>query len=244
MQLGFLFKKRQLKAKLQSLFPSLYTANFNVAAIPNSYFQEGAPIEIKKEPVNEVISQNFKEERFKLSKKHKKIIFIVVLILLIGLIGPRIFKNKTKMGNNQISQTKNTKLIPVNKKFTFPALDNQGKAAGVINFTITSAEKAPEVLVKDQTYKAKEGKLFLIINLELQNDSTNRLNIFPGDLIRLTTGDASKKFAPDLHNNMVMVAPISTKIDRVGFVIDSNTNNLKLLIGELEKQKTEIPLNF
>ena len=245
MQLGFLFNKRRLKFKLQQLFPSLYSVNLNVAGVPNSYYPGDAPIETtKNEPVNDVISQNIKNGGYRLPKRYKKIILLAVLILLFLLIGTRIIRNKTKTVNTQTSQIKNTKIIPVNKKFTFPAIDNQGKVAGVINLTITSAEKTPEVLVKDQTYKAKEGKLFLIIDLELQNDSTNRLNIYPGDLIRLTIGDSDKKFAPDLHNNLVLVAPISTKVDRVGFVIDTDVKNLKLLIGELEKTKTEVSLNF
>jgi len=71
------------------------------------------------------------------------------------------------------------------------------------------------------------------------------LNIFPGDLIRLVVNNQEeKKFAPDLHNNYINVAPISTKIERVGFVIDALANNLKLEIGELEADKKAVNIQF
>lgn len=183
----------------------------------------------------------------KLNLQNKKVKLIIVLLIIFALIFSllKIVKNRTsKQVSSNAKVLSSVKTLIVNKPFTFPALDNQGKKAGEIKLTITSAEKNPDVLVKDQVYKAKEGKLFLIVNLELQNDSTGRLNIFPGDLIRLIVGQEDKKYAPDLHNNVVMVAPISTKIDRIGFVINSDAKNLKLLVGELEKKKTEVPLIF
>lgn len=135
--------------------------------------------------------------------------------------------------------------MTVNKKFTFNGLDETGKKKGKLDMNITTAEKTNSVIVQDKTYTAKNGKTFLIVNLELVNDSKDRLNIFPGDLIRLVVNNnEDKKFAPDLHNNYVNVAPISTKIERVGFVIDGAANNLKLEIGELEADKVAVIIKF
>jgi hypothetical protein len=135
--------------------------------------------------------------------------------------------------------------LEVNRKFNFDGLDETGKKKGKLEMVITTAEKTDSVIVQDKTYTAKNGKAFLILNLELINDSKDRLNIFPGDLIRLVVNNQEeKKFAPDLHNNYINVAPISTKIERVGFVIDASANNLKLEIGELEADKKAVNIQF
>jgi len=83
------------------------------------------------------------------------------------------------------------------------------------------------------------------VNLELTNESTQPLNLLPGDLIRLTIGDNKEtKYAPDLHNNLVPVAAISTRVDRVGFVIAENEKNFTLSVGEIDGKKEEVGVGF
>jgi hypothetical protein len=99
--------------------------------------------------------------------------------------------------------------------------------------------------VKDQTFTAKNNKTFLIINLELRNDEASVQNIIPGDLVRLAiAGSDDTRFAPDLHNSLVGIAAISTKSDRVGFVIPQEAKNFKLYVGELEGKKEEVKVDF
>jgi len=177
-------------------------------------------------------------------KKKPRVLITIALLLLVVFFGSRIFTAKVAKKSNQITPVAVQK-ITLSSSVDFMGLDMQGKQTkNKVKMSIVSAEKNGEVLVKDQTYKAKEGKTFLIVNLELRNDTTEKLNIIPGDLIRLTVGTEDKKYAPDLHNNAVLVAPISVKNDRIGFVIDSNAQSLKLLVGELEKKKEEIELKF
>ncbi|MBI3282871.1 hypothetical protein HYZ70_02235 [Candidatus Curtissbacteria bacterium] len=100
-------------------------------------------------------------------------------------------------------------------------------------------------MVKDQMVPATNNKMFLVINLELKNDSTTAVNIIPSDLIRLVyKGDEDNKFAPDLHNNAVSIAAISTRPDRLGFVIPQDIKEYKLLVGELDKKKDEVEIKF
>lgn len=176
----------------------------------------------------------------KLLQKKKKIIFAVLFILFILYL-----YNLGRSKNNNPVQAKSVS-VEVAKSYEMTALTNQGKtASNKVRLSISSAEKTNQVLVKDQTFTATNKKLFLILNLELKNDATYPVNIMPGDLVRLTFGNSDEnKFAPDLHNNLVLVAAISTKTDRVGFVIPQEEKNFKLYVGELEGKKEEIQVIF
>lgn len=165
---------------------------------------------------------------------------ILIVVLLFITIG--IFRGRKSPTTAQSVKSITQK---VEKSYDFPALGNNGKTApSKIKFKIVSAEKTNQVLVKDQTFTAKNRKLFLIVNIELKNDATSALNIVPGDLIRLSFGADDNKYAPDLHNNLVLVSALSTKVDRVGFVIPEDTSEFKFIVGELEGKKEEIKITF
>ena len=172
-------------------------------------------------------------------KKKFLIVAAVVIIAFVYLNSPA---KKTSGSTNGAK----TVTLDVNKNFDFPALNNQGKeVANKIKFNINGVEKTNQVLVKDQIFTAKNNKLFLIVNLDLKNDATIPLNLLPGDLVRLSIeSNKDTRYAPDLHNNLVPVAAISTRIDRLGFVIPDNSKNFTLYIGEIEGNKQEISLNF
>lgn len=174
---------------------------------------------------------------------HKKLVITLVLIFLLGAGFIQVGKLRRPNANTSPAKTITQQ---VDKSFDFAALNNQGKAVtNKIKMKIATAEKTNQVLVKEQTFTAKNNKLFLIVNLELKNDATLPLNILPGDLIRLVVnGDNENKFAPDLHNNLVLVSALSTRIDRVGFVIPDTAKSFKLYIGELEGKKEEVSINF
>lgn len=184
-------------------------------------------------------------------KIFKPFIFIVFLLAVVlisrGWLASLISSyKKNPVGQQGVKGEESIKeqTLTLDKKFEFPGLDDNGKEKGTLELRITDVEKTSQVIVQDKNYTAKGNKTFLIVNLELKNETTKRLNIFPGDLIRLIVDDEEKKFAPDLHNNYVQVAPISTKIDRLGFVIDQGASNLKLQVGELEEKKEILKLEF
>lgn len=189
-------------------------------------------------------------------KKGKKLLKVLIFLVLLS-ISIFLFKDKVKnfiysYSNKQTSKQKvkgeqmvKSQTITLDKKFEFPGFNEAGKKKGTIELKIIEVEKTNQVIVQDKNYTAKNNKIFLIINLELKNETTKRLNIFPGDLIRLIVDDQEKKkFAPDLHNNYVLISPISTKIDRIGFVIDQNFKNLKLQVGELDEEKEILEIKF
>lgn len=174
--------------------------------------------------------------------KRKKL-FIGIAIVFLFFLGAAFIKGKR--AKTSASIVKSVK-VNIDKGFEFPALDNQGKDSfKKIKFKIEDAEKTNQVAVKDQVFTAKNNKVFLIVNLELKNDETKPYNILPGDLVRVTyNSDEESKFAPDLHNNLVSVAAISTKIDRIGFVIPEQAKEFKFYIGELEGKKEIVSISF
>jgi len=175
-------------------------------------------------------------------KKRKKLVIgLLIIFLLFGGI-------RLLAARNRVDSQTPAKVVAVNvdRSFDFAALSNQGKpVTNKIKLKIAEVEKTNQVIVQDKTYAAKNNKLFLIVNLELKNDAAIPLNILPGDLIRLTVGsDEENKYAPDLHNNLVLVSAISTKLDRIGFVIPQEAKNFKIYIGDLEGKKEEVDVNF
>ena len=192
-----------------------------------------------------VTENNFLKNR-RIKRIAAAILILLVILLAVFIIVPKLGIIKSKSNKTSTTQSQvQTQTITIDKKFTFSGLDDTGKKKGEIELKITTAEKTDQVIVQDKTYASKNDKTFLIINLELKNDSAKKLNINTGDLTRLVVNDQNEtKFAPDLHNNYVLVAALSTKIDRLGFVIDKNAQGLKLLIGELESDKEEIKLDF
>ncbi len=173
-------------------------------------------------------------------RDHKKLAVTILIVAVLIFIYNGLSRKST---TTNIVRSANLK---IGKSFDFAALNNSGKPAGSkIKFTISSAEKTNQVLVNDKVFTAKNNKMFLILNLELKNDATTLLNILPGDLIRLyINGDEENKFAPDLHNNLVPVSAISTKLDRVGFVIPDSAKSFKIFVGELEGKKESIDMSF
>lgn len=174
--------------------------------------------------------------------KHKKVVIGITVMILLVLGGSFIRIKNTN------SQTVSPKIITskVDKEFEFSAVNNQGKPVNSkLKLKITNVEKTNQVIVKDQTYTATNNKLFLIVNLALKNDATSPNSIIPGDLVRLTyNNNEDNKYAPDLHNNLVTIAAISTKSDRLGFVIPETAKDFKLLIGELEGKKENVSVDF
>ena len=109
--------------------------------------------------------------------------------------------------------------------------------------TINGADIDNSLLIQGKRARTREGKTFLIINMEVENEFQVPLYIFPVDLLRLVREDG-KKIAPSVHQGTVEIRPISTKKSNVGFVIDPDEKNFKLEIGELSGEKQLLEISF
>ena len=183
-------------------------------------------------------------------KNGKIIAGMVVCVLLIG--GYVYFSNSNSnekspsvMGVDTSSENLAAPLAEkdLDYTFSFTASDAQGYAAGNVNFLITKAEKTKEVLVQGRPANAKGEKAFLVLNIEIENADTQDRYIAPVDYLRLV-GEDGKLFAADIHSEVVKVQPISTKITRVGFVINESENYFNFQIGELNADKQNIEVTF
>ena len=185
-------------------------------------------------------------------KDKRKGIIIGILVLIV--IGGIILKSKlnpsnknvlssvasSATNNNNSAENKSLAEVDLNVSYAFIAKDSQGNPAKNVNFVITKAEKTKEVLVQG---KPANAKAFLVLHIEIDNPETNKLYLIPVDLLRLI-GSGDKKFAPDIHSEVVEIQPISTKITRVGFVVLAGQKNFLLQIGELNSDKQNLEINF
>lgn len=170
---------------------------------------------------------------------------VIVLVLLIFGVNSvsknteSVQSNSTQVDVPQPQITKN-----VNKTFSFEVSDEAGTITKKFDYIVDSVDLQNQIIVKGQTATAIKDKTFLIVNLRLVNKNSQALEINARDYIRLSIEGDKEQFAPDIHSDPVAVQPISTKLTRVGFPIDSNTKKVILHVGEIEGDKQSIPVSF
>ena len=188
-----------------------------------------------------------------------KTITITIIILIIAVAGVLIYNNTTSQSANnangnvagattQNTKTANNPKANINKTYSAKAIDVMGKQSkNNIAMNVKYVEKAQEILIKGTPATAKNGSEFLVFQVELQNESSDRLIIAPLDLLRLVVDD--QKRAAEIYTEetqqikgSVIVEPDSTKVTRVGFVLtpDIVGKPLKLQVGEINGTNKEI----
>lgn len=175
----------------------------------------------------------------------KRILLIVALLLLMAAI-PFIIRasNARRAAAPTAGNTKGVANVMIGKSYTFNARNDQAKIVDKrpVKLTFTNAELSKSILIKGQPATARDGKAFLIVNIDLENQYQERYYLPVNDLVRLVESD--KLRAPDVHNNLVLIDPISTKSTRIGFLIDDGTKQFTLRIGELNGEKQNIDIKF
>jgi len=193
------------------------------------------------------VTQEFKKRKF-LAKipSLKKIsrwwilLFIIVFFAIVIFFVARSFGSQS----TEIIPLSQTKAAYIGKSFEFPVLDGKGELTDLkLAMSLINAELVKKILIQGQPATAKEGKIFLILNLEISNSSQKSMTISPVNLIRLVDS-SGKLYAPDIHNKDVTIEPISTKKTRVGFVMDEGETNFKIQIGKVDGPKELIEVKF
>lgn len=190
--------------------------------------------------------------KFLISSKRGYLIIILVVTSLVGSYSFLIKKSpaNVNLASNlqkenlkpQLNQPKAT--TDINKEFEFSLKNDAGREEGKIIYTLETADLRNEIIIKGQKATAVSGKEFLIINLKIKNDQNKEVTINSRDYIRLSAKDNTGWIAPDIHNDPVVVQPISTKYTRLGFAVDEINKSFKLQIGEINKDKTIVDLLF
>ncbi len=165
---------------------------------------------------------------------------VIALVLVFSLI--RLF---TRPSRGEIIATATIGKVDVNREFFFPLQDNTGAiTSSSLKYTVISAELTPKIVIQGKQASAIKGRIFLILNLKIENPTNNALKIKTRDFVRLMPEGTQDRLAPDTHNDPTDLQPIATKFTRVGFVIDDSVKNFKLYVGEINGEKQEIDLNF
>lgn len=171
---------------------------------------------------------------------------IILTLIVAAVVGYFIYANQ---GDSQKKTKPSTTTAPVkasvevNAPFQFDIPQNGKLAPQQIKFTILRAERKDEIKVKGEARKATQGHDFLLLRLELDNPSPKRIKFVSSDFIRLL-GAEDKKYSPDFHNGAVVLDPISVRRDLVSFIVDQDAKNFTLLVGELDKDKQQVNIEF
>ncbi len=141
------------------------------------------------------------------------------------------------------SNPSNAQVI-LNKQFSLPIYGEKGeKTDKALKITAVNIELTDKILVNGKPATAKEGKDFLIINIEIENSTKDKLNVRPVDFFRLVESQ-NKSYAADIHNDVVKAEPLSVKKTRIGWVVDKNQHKFKFLIGEISGAKETVEVNI
>ena len=176
--------------------------------------------------------------------KNKKTVLLIVGVIAV-LVTFNILKSKSSetetanSGDQRIQAPAVKARHEINQTFNFSIEDNK------IAYTIENAELQDEIIIKGQIAKSVKGKTFLVLNLKIRNAGNEVIEVNTRDYIRLTVNDdKNDKLALEIHNDPVLVQPISTKSTRLGLPIKDTDKNLVLYAGEIEGKKKEIAVNF
>lgn len=177
----------------------------------------------------------------------KVIITALIILLIIGTWTFIRSRPQTAQGvaKEQLQVALAKDKVDINREFQFPISDSQGKEVTKIKFFIQNAEKQDEIIVAGQKATSVKGKTFLIINLKITNDYNKTITLNTRDYIRLVlNNNEAEQIAPEIHNDPIEILAISTKYTRIGFTINDSDANLKLKVGEINKDKTSLTLPF
>ena len=175
--------------------------------------------------------------------KSKGLILAVVLVIIVvaGIMWARSGSNNdsTPTISDQAYVSEGDK-AELNKKFSIAIRSSDGKETGqalVIN--VASLQRTERILYKGKPLVSREGKDFIVINIEIENSTNNRLTVRPVDFFRLVA-DNGKNYAPDIQTDPVKVEPLSSKNTRTIYIVEDGQKNLKFMIGEIKGENKEM----
>lgn len=153
-------------------------------------------------------------------------------------------KSQTPSSNKAVLKDA-LKTLPLNREFKFPLKDDKNETVGEIKYIIESAELRDEIIIKGKKAYAVQGRVFLVLNLKIVNDSNKTISMSTKDYARLfVNGNENEPLSPSIHNDPVVVDAISVKPTRIGFAINSSDKDIKLKVGEIKGEKTTIDIKF
>jgi hypothetical protein len=177
-------------------------------------------------------------------QRYLKPLVALVVIILVVIIGFSYFKNKgnssdaTIVNNGQVK----SQFINLNQSFTIPI--DGAKPDDKLTVTFQKAQLTNQILINNQSTFSQDGTKFLMLNVIIDNETSNRLNFNTRDVIRLIDQN-NKPFAPSYFNgNNTTLEPVAVKKDVVGFLVPDSIKTYKIQYGTLTGDKQMLELKF
>jgi hypothetical protein len=167
---------------------------------------------------------------------------LVILISIVSFLGKQTTDVKGAQ-DQRVAINKPLAVEELNKSYSYSLTDGSDKKIK-IKFEFQSCELRDQIVVKGSPAVAIKGRVFLVCNLKLVNDSTTGVAMRTSDYVRLIVDNNSDRLAPDIHNDPVQIQPISTKLTRLGFAIDDTAKKLQLQVGEINGKKDTFELHL
>lgn len=178
----------------------------------------------------------------------KKYALPVAGLLIVGFLVISFLRNNSSStaANNDITQLPpSIAKTNLGNSFDFPIRDSEGNEVSLYKITVENASLEKEIVVKGKRNKAIAGRVFLILNLKIQNQFGRPIDIHTRDYFRVVVnGNEEERLAPEIHNDPVTVQAISTKLTRVGFTLYETDQNITLYVGEINGEKQRIDINL
>lgn len=139
--------------------------------------------------------------------------------------------------------TPSQKTVSLEKKWNFNASDRSGKILETtVSLSIVSSQKTNQIFIRNKPVRTTPDKAFLVLNLELENKNPERLYFYTSDYVRFVA--EGKKLEADFKNPRLEIAPLSTKKDKLAFLIENKENKFQIQIGEVVGLPETIEISF
>lgn len=179
----------------------------------------------------------------------KKLYLAIIGVIVAGatlFVATRVMA-KNPSSSNAVNSSANP--TPANKLHTNIneglAISLPGKGLKKLTYTIESADLTNDIIVNGQRIQSTNGKIFLVLNIKINNDNPQGIQINSRDYVRLAAGTNSNEWwAPEIYNDPIEAQAISTKLGRLGFTVDNKQKEFKLRIGEISGDKRDIIVKF
>lgn len=189
-------------------------------------------------------SKNFKLERLRLGRNLMLALGGLALIFVVLFVGTK-FSQVGSSTDERVEAPVPVATQNLNKAFEFPLKDAEGEEVSKIRFEIESANLQDAFIYKGKLARAVKGRTFLLFNLKITNSYEQGVTINSKDYVRISVGGGDELLASEIHNDPVEIQASSTKFTRIGLPVnDEDTKNIKIFVGELKGEKTEIKLSL
>jgi len=170
-------------------------------------------------------------------KNPRNLVIAGLVVIAIIALGFFIFSKKG-------SAPEEKPTVKINQSYEIVARTKERKGTdGKLKLVVTNAQIADSILVQGKVARPIKGKVFLVVNMEIENPYKVALYAFPVDLFRFVRTDG-QKFAPSVHQGSVEIRPQATKKSNVAFVVAPTDKKFTVEVGEIGKEKQTLEITF